>query len=304
MDLTFDTVAPGDVLTFINTHSNGGARTRSTHTARVTKKTERTVFLDDVHDTQDGIDGPRPVRYRLTRKTWADRRVRRTTAEGLPRRGRTATSRVADAALRPATPTVHTVVTVTTQGGPTRVHTAGCGYIDRDALKWHSTPRTHQVVDRAGLIRPMVEDLLAEDPGLDLDYFDNDEDFLYAACCPRLPWRALGACFGHQPRDSDNPRVQKVVAALTAEGHTPATVVGDYDDPEAQVQANGFLAYSRDSEQVHIAHLRDGHDVNPTTRTFHHQTLAAYAATLSGHDGITVLARPLRILRTRVLPTT
>lgn len=300
MSLTFDDIAVGEVVTFVTSRDKKWI----TRTARVVRATDKMVFLDDVTITTRDRTGTRPVRYRISRTGWDRRQVHRTTPEGLPRRGTTNTSRVAAAALRPAAPTVHTVVTITPRGGTTRVHTAGCGYIDRDALKWHSTPRTHQVVDRAGLIRPMVEDLLAEDPGLDLDYFDNDEDFLYAACCPRLPWRALGACFGHQPRDSDNPRVQKVVAALTAEGHTPATVVGDYDDPEAQVQANGFLAYSRDSEQVHIAHLRDGHDVNPTTRTFHHQTLAAYAATLSGHDGITVLARPLRILRTRVLPTT
>lgn len=292
MGLTFDNVSVGDVLTFVTSRE----RAEFTRTARVVKITDKTLVLTDVTGVTDSI-GNRPVRYRILRTGWERRQVRRTTPEGLPRRGTTNTSRVAAAALRPAAPALRTVVTVTTQGGPTRVHAAGCPDITLDARRLDSTPQTHQVVDRAGLIRPLVQDLRTEDP--DLDRFD--EEFRFLACCPRLPWRALGACFGHQPRHSNNPHVQHVVAALTKAGHVPATIVGDYNQP--QPQATGFLALPRGEDQVYIAHLQAGHDLEPATRAFHHRALAAYHRTLTGHPDITVLGRPTRVLRTRITPT-
>lgn len=298
MALTFDDIKTDEILTFVNHRTDGRTRTQHTHTARVTKITNKTVFLDDLTATTESLTGPRPVRYRLTRAGFHTRKAQRTTATGLPRRGKNTTSKVAQARLRPTPPTVHTLTTVTTQGGPTRVHAAGCPDIARDTAQWHSTPQTHQVVDRAGLIRPLVQDLLTEDPELDLGHYDHPDEFRFISCCPHLPWRATGAAFGHQTRHSDNPRVRQVVAALIAAGHTPATVVGDYDDP--QPQATGFMAFPRGQDHVYIAHLHNGHDTDPTDQSFHHWALDTYARTLSGHDTITVLGRPMRVLRTHV----
>lgn len=296
--LTFDDIHPGEVLTFVNTHTDGRRRARrqTTHTAKVTKITERTIFLDDIEATRPGLDGPRPVQYRITRSAWHERQVRRITESDLPQRG---TSGIAQASP-PAPTTVHTLVTVDTQGGPTRVHRAGCPDIPRDARRWHTAaPRAHKVVDRAGLLRPLVEDFLIEDPTLGLSYYDNPDEFHFVSCCPPLPWRAEGAAFGHQIHHADHPGVQQVVAALTRGGHTPATIVGDYEKSTPQEQANGFLAYPHGA-QIYVAHLQDGHDRVPKTRDFHHRALAAYARTLTASAGITVLGRPLRVLRLQV----
>lgn len=301
MALTFDDIRVDEILAFVNTRSDGRTSAQSTHTGRVAKITEKMVFLDDLTATQPGPDGERPVRYRIARAAWDTRQVTRVTDSGLPRRGKDNPSRVAAARIRPARVPVHTLVTVTTQGGPTRVHRAGCSDIHLDARRWNSTPQTHQVVDRAGLIRPMVEDLLAEDPTLDLDYYDCEDEFVFVACCPRLPWRANNAAFGYQIRHTEHIAVQKVVAALIADGHTPATVVGDYDIPGEQVQANGFIAFPRGADGVYIAHLHQGFDLAPG-RAFHHKKLAAYARTLDDADGITVQGSPMRVLRTQVDP--
>lgn len=301
MALTFDDVQPGDILHLVNTRSDGRTSAQSTHTGRVTKITEKMLFLDDLTATQPAAGGHRPVRYRIARAAWDNRQVTRTTNTGLPRRGTNNPSRIAAAHIRTTPTPVHTVVTVTTQGGPTRVHAQGCSDIHRDAALWHSTPQTHQVVDRAGLIRPLVQDLLDEDPTLDLDHYDCEDEFAFVACCPSLPWRATGAAFGHQTRHSDHRDVQAVVAALIADGHTPATVVGDYDTPGEQTQATGFITFPRGRGGVYIAHLTRGFDLTPD-RAFHHKELTAYARTLANADGITVQGVPMRVLRTQVEP--
>ncbi|WP_435111634.1 hypothetical protein [Nocardiopsis synnemataformans] len=295
MPLAFTDVTEGVVLTFINNHSDGRTKRQSFHTAKVTKVTGRTVFLEDLERTVPAFGGgTRPVRYRLTRSNWDRRQVHHvTTASGLPRRPRTTASRIAQAAIPavPERPLVRDLVTVTTQGGPIRVHSRGCTDIRRDVRAWRSTPRAVRVADRVSLIWPMVADILAEDPNLDVAYYDDPEEFHFLPCCGRLPWKAAGASYGHYPTESPRPGVQHVIQVLTRAGHVPATFLGVPEE-----QPTGFVARSY-GDHVEVLHLQDGHTVAPGTGRGHREQLAAYARTLT-EAGL----RPHNLLRLISVP--
>lgn len=79
--VTFAEINIGDVLTFVSHHTEcDGTHFTDTHTARVTKKTAKTVLAEDVKEYVGAADGPRPRRYQIRDADFYDRQVRRVKA--------------------------------------------------------------------------------------------------------------------------------------------------------------------------------------------------------------------------------
>ncbi|MGW7100297.1 hypothetical protein [Streptomyces sp. NPDC054838] len=93
-----------------------------------------------------------------------------------------------------------------------------------------------------------------------------------------------GQALGTAPQHSNNPDAVAAVAVLTAAGHTPALVSGEYDDDDNDTaRGTGFMIDPRGNGRMNIHHLVEGASCTPERDTW--PAVKQYRRLFSDLDG-------------------